>query len=81
MAIIANKVHGVRAAVCYNKDITKSSREHNDCNIAVFAADYIDLKEAKEALSIWLKTPALAQRHARRVGQIIEIENKLKRTY
>lgn len=78
MAIIANKVHGVRAAVCYNKDITKSSREHNDCNVAVFAANYIDFKEAKEALGIWLKTPALAERHAKRVSQIKEIENKLK---
>ena len=79
MVIIANKVHGVRAAVCYNNEITKSSREHNDCNIAVFAANYTDFKSAKEMLGLWLKTPALAERHAKRVGQIKEIENKLKR--
>ena len=45
MAIIANKLHGIRAAACYDKDMAKSSREHNDCNIIVLAADYTDFNK------------------------------------
>jgi len=78
MAIIANKIHGVRAAACYDKDMAKSSREHNDCNIAVLAADYTDFKAAKKMVKIWLGTEALAERHARRVKQIKNIESKMK---
>lgn len=78
MVIIANKVHGVRAAVCYDVDIAKSSREHNDCNVAVFAASYTDPKKAKDILDAWLSTPHAGDRHARRVGQIKEIESKIK---
>ena len=78
MAIIANKVHGVRAAACYDVEMAKSSREHNDCNVIVLAANYTDLKKAKEILKIWLETEHSGQRHARRVKQIKEIETKLK---
>jgi len=78
MAIIANKVHGVRAAACYDKEMAKSSREHNDCNVLVLAANYTDFKAAKNMIDIWLMTDPLAERHARRVKQIKEIEAKLK---
>ena len=79
MAIIANKLHGVRAAACYDEDMAKSSREHNDCNIMVLAAQYTDLKKAKDIAKIWLKTEPLGERHARRVKQIKEIESELKK--
>ena len=78
MAIIANKLHGIRAAACYDKDIAKSSREHNDCNIIVLAANYTKFDEAKEILKLWFKTEAAGDRHARRVKQIKDIESKLK---
>lgn len=78
MAIIANKLHGVRAAACYDKEMAISSREHNDCNIIVLAANYTDFKKAKEILKIWLETKPLGERHARRVKQIKDIEAKLK---
>jgi ribose 5-phosphate isomerase B len=78
MVIIANKVHGVRAAACYDTDIAKSSREHNDCNVAVLAASYTDAKKAKEILKAWLATPHLGERHARRVEQIKDIESNLR---
>jgi ribose 5-phosphate isomerase B len=78
MAIIANKLHGIRAAACYDKDMAKSSREHNDCNIIVLAASYTDMAKAKEILKIWLKTDAAGDRHARRVKQIKDYEAKLK---
>ena len=78
MAIIANKRHGIRAAACYDKEMAKSSREHNDCNIIVLAASYTKSEEAKEILKLWLKTEAAGDRHARRVKQIKDIESKLK---
>ena len=78
MAIIANKVHGVRAAACYDKEMAKSAREHNNCNVIVFAADYSEFKQALEMLKIWLATEPLGDRHERRVRQINDIETKLK---
>ena len=78
MAIIANKRHGIRAAACYDKEMAKSSREHNDCNIIVLAASYTKFDEAKDMLKLWLKTEPAGDRHARRVNQIKDIEAKEK---
>jgi RpiB/LacA/LacB family sugar-phosphate isomerase len=78
MVIIANKVHGVRAAACYDAKMARSSREHNDCNVAVLAASYTEPKKAKDILKAWLAAEHLGDRHERRVKQIKEIESKLK---
>ena len=78
MAIIANKLHGIRAAACYDKEMAKSSREHNDCNIVVLASNYTDIEKAREILKVWLKTDHAGERHERRVKQIKDIEAKLK---
>src|SRR3989338_3255669 len=77
MAIIANKVHGVRAAACYDTQMTKSSREHNDCNVIVLAANYTDFKKSKDMIKIWLQVGHLGERHGRRVKQIRDIEATL----
>ena len=78
MVIIANKIHGVRAAACYDNDMARSSREHNDCNIMVLAANYSDFAHAKDMLKIWIATDHIGDRHARRVKQIEDIESKSK---
>jgi ribose 5-phosphate isomerase B len=78
MAIIANKVHGVRAAACYDKEMAKSAREHNNCNVIVFAASYSSFKQAVDMLKAWLTAEPLGDRHERRVKQIREIESKLR---
>jgi ribose 5-phosphate isomerase B len=78
MSIIANKVHGVRAVACYDKDMARVSREHNDCNVLVLGANYTNYNAAKTILKIWLNTQHLGERHARRVKQIKDIELKLK---
>ncbi len=78
MAIIANKVQGVRAAACYDLRMAKSSREHNDCNVIVLAANYTDFKKSKDMLNVWLLAGHLGERHGRRVKQIRDIESKLK---
>jgi RpiB/LacA/LacB family sugar-phosphate isomerase len=79
MTIIANKLSGVRAAACYDIDMARSSREHNDCNVLVLAANYMDEEKAKEIVKVWLKAKHLGERHARRVEQIREFEKDLKR--
>ena len=79
MAIVANKMRGVRAAACYDKNMARSSREHNNCNIIVLAAQYSDFKQAKEMLRVWLNTKHVGERHKRRVRQIEEFESKMKK--
>ena len=78
MVIIANKLHGVRAAACYDVDMARSSREHNDCNVMVLAASYTDGKKATEIARAWLSAEHVEDRHARRVKQIKDYETKLK---
>lgn len=74
MSMVANKVIGVRAALCGSPDIARSSREHNDSNILVLAANITAPVKAKRILDSWLKARHLGGRHARRVNQIREIE-------
>lgn len=78
MTVIANKVHGVRAAACYDAAMARSAREHNDTNVLVLGASYTDSAKAKEILKAWLGAKHTEERHARRVKQIKEIEKKIK---
>lgn len=75
MSMVANKVRGARAALCDRADIARSSKEHNDSNIIVFAANIITLSKAKKILEAWLTARHLGARHARRVSQIRKIED------
>jgi ribose 5-phosphate isomerase B len=77
MAVIANKLPGVRAGVCLRPSEAVSAREHNDINVLVLAADRITKKDAIKTVKVWLKTPALKGRHARRVKLIGEYEKKV----
>jgi ribose 5-phosphate isomerase B len=74
MSMVANKVKGVRAALCDRLDIARSSREHNDSNILVLAANIVTPGKARKILEVWLKAKHVGGRHARRVGEIMEIE-------
>mgnify|MGYP000373123569 CR=1 FL=1 len=70
MSITANRHPGVRAALCMSVELAKLSREHNDSNILVLGARFVDIKLAEEILDIWLKTPFAAGRHQTRLEQI-----------
>lgn len=67
MSIVANKVNGIRAALCHTPDIAKKSREHNDANILVLAAETVGFEKI---IHIWLKTEFLGGRHKRRIEKI-----------
>ena len=74
MAIAANKVPGVRAAVVSTLAVAKKSREHNDTNVLVLGAVGLTPARARRLVETWLATPFEGGRHARRVQQIQQIE-------
>jgi len=70
----ANKVRGVRAAMCYDYATAYNSREHNDANLLTLGAGLIGPNLAKQILTTFLETEFGGDRHARRVDKIMEIE-------
>ena len=77
-SIVANKVAGIRAALCYNLMAAKLSRLHNDANLLVLGALFVKEPLAKRIAALWLKTGFAGGRHLRRVRQIKKIEKKFK---
>jgi ribose 5-phosphate isomerase B len=78
-SIVANKVCGVRAALCYNVKAAELSRLHNDSNVLVLGSAFVSPQVAKKILAVWLKTGFEGGRHRRRVNQIREIEKRIRR--
>ena len=68
--IAANKVRGVRAALCNDLFTARLSREHNDANVLAMGARVVTPHMADEILELWLTTPFEGGRHERRVGKI-----------
>ena len=75
-SIVANRLSGVRAAVCYNSKAARLARQHNDSNILVLGAAFVSSSKAKRIVGVWLKTGFLGGRHKRRLNQIRAIERK-----
>ena len=70
----ANKVRGVRAALCNDLYTARLSRQHNDANILSIGARIVAFGLADEIVTVWLTTPFEGGRHVRRLEQIAEIE-------
>ena len=70
MAMSANKIKGIRAAVCYNMKSTRLSRQHNDANIISIGSRLTKKNTAFKLVSIFLKTKFEGGRHQRRVKKI-----------
>jgi ribose 5-phosphate isomerase B len=75
-AMAANKVPGVRAALCYDHATAVNSREHNDANVLTLGAGLIGANLAQQIVQTWLATPFGGGRHQRRVDKIVEIERR-----
>jgi ribose 5-phosphate isomerase B len=75
----ANKVPGVRAAMCYDQATAVNSREHNDANVLTLGAGMIGQNLAKQIVKIWLETDFGGGRHERRVDKIMRIEQRFAR--
>jgi ribose 5-phosphate isomerase B len=74
--IAANKVPGVRAALCNDLYTARLSREHNDANVLSIGGRIVAFALADEILELWLKTPFAGGRHQRRIDQISEAERR-----
>jgi len=77
MSIAANKVKGIRAALCHDVNTAKMSREHNDANILVAGARVLPHELILEMADTWLVTDFLADRHQRRIEKISSIEENV----
>jgi ribose 5-phosphate isomerase B len=75
MAMVANKLPGVRAAICFDKDVAMLSRQHNDANILVLGSEHL-FDDPELIVKTWLKTGFEGGRHQRRVNQITQFEKK-----
>ena len=78
--ITANKVPGVRAALCYDLSSARNSREHNHANVLTLGAGLIGANLARQIVDEWLATPWGPDRHARRVAKITDIETRYLRS-
>jgi ribose 5-phosphate isomerase B len=74
--IAANKVHGVRAALCNDLYTARLSRQHNDANVLAMGGRIVAEGLATEILELWLTTPFDGGRHERRVALIAHIEHE-----
>lgn len=81
MSIVANKLPGVRAALCVSKEDAISSREHNDANVLVLSSTKTPASRALAIVKVWLAAKTLKGRHARRVRQIAKLEQKLYKNW
>ena len=75
MAMAANKLDGVRAAVCLDLLMARMSREHNDASVLALGARLTEGRSAVEVLQAWLETPFAGGRHVRRVEKLMALEH------
>ena len=75
--IAANKVHGIRAALCNDLYTARLSREHNDANVLSLGGRIVGAGLADEIVALWLETTFEGGRHQRRIEQIAAAEEQL----
>jgi len=76
MAIVANKFPGVRAVACFDPEMARLSREHNDANVLTLGGRLTDRQAAITILDTWLKTPFAGGRHRRRIEKLSALEER-----
>jgi ribose 5-phosphate isomerase B len=79
MAITANKIGGVRAALCGDLYTARSSRQHNDANVLCLGGRLTSAEMATDILRAWLDADFAGERHARRLAKIGDVERQLGR--
>jgi ribose 5-phosphate isomerase B len=75
-SIAANKVPGIRAALCYDKASARNSREHNDSNVLTLGGRMLTETQAEDVLRTWVGTPFGGGRHQARIQKILDIEKQ-----
>jgi ribose 5-phosphate isomerase B len=74
MSMAANKVDGIRAALCHDELSAQISRDHNDANVLCLSADQVGVVLLRKMVEVWLSTEFSGGRHERRVRKIAAIE-------
>ena len=74
MSMAANKVKGIRAALCHDELTAQISRDHNDANVLCLSADQVGVVLLRKMVEVWLSTEFRGGRHERRVRKIEAIE-------
>jgi ribose 5-phosphate isomerase B len=69
-AMVANKVRGIRCALCWDLRSARLSREHNDANVLSLGEEMVSIHQALEIVDLWLTTPFAGGRHQRRIDKI-----------
>jgi ribose 5-phosphate isomerase B len=77
MSIAANKVKGIRCALCYNEKVAVSAKEHNNANVIAIGADHLSFEKVISILDAWMKSKFLDGRYQNRNNIIEEYENKI----
>ena len=78
ISISANKIKGIRAALCHDCFSAQATREHNDANIIAFGARIVGVELAKDIVKAYLNAEFLGGRHATRVAMLADIEKRNK---
>jgi len=82
MDIVANKIKGIRSAVCWNEETARFARDHNFANILCLGARLLSLEKCIEITKIFINTPASDEkRHIRRVNKIMKIDEGRHQIY
>ncbi len=77
MTIFANKFKGVRCASCWNEDVAKLFKEHNNGNVIALPGRFIDEAQAEKILEAWLNSEFMKERHTERLQMIENIEKEI----
>ncbi|MFA4837994.1 MAG: ribose 5-phosphate isomerase B [Candidatus Neomarinimicrobiota bacterium] len=75
MCISANKVHGIRAALCYSPEIARLSRLHNNANVLCLGASFTEPEAAKQIFQVWIETNFEGGRHEKRIEKMMNLES------
>jgi ribose 5-phosphate isomerase B len=74
--IVANKVKGVRSALCLNEEMASFARSHNDANVLALSSKYVSEDQAKKIVDVWVSTKFDGGRHTQRLEKIKNHELK-----
>lgn len=80
-AMVANKVAGIRCAICWDVTTAVSSRGHNDANMLSIGGQVLGKGIARQIVKTWLSTPFSGGRHDKRVTKIMEVESRYSMRY
>jgi len=78
MSVVANKIHGVRAALAHDEVTARIAREHNHCNVLCLGVDLLSEEQVRKITEIFLTAVLAEGRHARRIEKIAAIEKEIR---